>query len=410
MLRSRSRCACVVASAGAAASLLVVSSALADVSGTVIQTRRDLDTGVESAVPGLPAATLAAIANANAANNTNGRVVWNEPSNANPGFSPNNGTPVIDAAGNIYFIGTAAQYTFTDPDTLSTVFVMGGTSNFGPTGQSNNRGLFCASAASGWANSAITMVARDGSTSSNVTGPALNSPLLGGTSVPITGLPTGSVLNGSSNGPGLGAGVSISPNGKLLFNSVIAPYIDSTAGTGPNTGASFLTGPNTGFASSGMHADSLSGTAGATLNMTASQVVNSMSINNAGQFVFASTTAGGDTVTSGAQQNNSGIWQFSSSGNTKIMRRGDAAPGAADGGAGTNAAFGAAPINNNLRINSGGDVLFPETLATTTVPAGFTGANSNQSGVLYYKPSSGSMQLVAQAGTPVPGLSGVNYL
>jgi hypothetical protein len=55
-------------------------------------------------------------------------------------------------------------------------------------------------------------------------------------------------------------------------------------------------------------------------------------------------------------------------------------------------------------------VLFPETLATTTVPAGFTGANSNQSGVLYYKPSSGSMQLVAQAGTPVPGLSGVNYL
>lgn len=404
-MRLSSRCVCVLAAAGTAIPLSLAPRAWAVLPATVVQTRRDLATGDESAVPGLPAATLGALAAANAANNTNIRVVWNEPSNANPGFSSNNGNPAIDANGNVYFVGTAVQTFYTDPDTLGTVFVTGATSNFSPTGQSNNRGLFLSTAASGWANSAISYLARDGSTGSPTTATSgSGTAILGGTSIPLSGVGT-NVLNGSNNGPGMAAGVVTSPNGTVLFNSIIADV-----GATTNNGAAFFTGGPSGFAASGKNGDALAGTAGATLALTASQIVNSMSINNSGQFAFASTTAGGDTVTSGAQQNNSGIWRFSASGNTKIMRRGDAAPGAIDSGAGANAAFGAAPINNNLRINSAGDVLFPQTLATTTVPAGFTGAATGRQGVLYYKPDAGAMQLVAQSGTSVPGLPGVNYI
>jgi hypothetical protein len=399
-----------VASAGAAASLFVVSGALAQVGGVVIQTRRDLNTGAESAVPGLPAATLTAIANANAANGTNGRVVWNEPSNANPGFSPNAGNPVIDAAGNIYFPGTMAAYSFTDPDTLSVVFATGTTGNFSANGVSNNRGVFFSSAASGWATSAITMIARDGSTNSTTTNSSGTGPILGGTNVPLTGVPAGSVLNGTGNVAGLGTSVAVSANGMVMFNSLVAPYVNSTTGTGTTIGASFFTGNNSGFAASGLNADALTGTSGATFSLGATQSTGSTSINNSGQFAFAATTAGGDSVTSGVQQNNSGIWRFSSTGNVKVMRRADAAPGAVDGSATSNAAFGAAPVNTNIRINSGGDVLFPETLATTSVPAGFTAATAAQSGVLYVKPSSGALQLIGQTGTPSTGAGSLYYL
>ncbi len=412
MLRFQSRCASILSAAGAAASLLVVSGAMAQVSAVVVQTRKDLNTGASSAVPGLPAATLNAIAAANAANGTNNRVVWNEPTTANPGFSPNAGNPVIDAAGNVYFPGTMAQNSFTDPDTLATVFVTGGTSNFSPNGQSNNRGLFFASAASGWANSAITMIARDGSTSSNTTGPTNTSPLLGGMSAPLTGVPAGSVLNGTGNAAGMSTSIVVAPNGKVMFNSLVAPYVNTTTGTGTNIGASFFTGNNSGFAASGLNGDALNGTAGATLSLTASQTSTQNAVNNAGQFAWVAVPAGGDTITAtGPQQNNSGIWRFSPTGNVKVMRRGDAAPGAVDSAAGSGAAFGGTnPNNNSLRINSGGDVLFNANLATTSVPAGFTGATAERGGVTYYKPSSGALQLVAQSGTPVPGLAGVNYL
>src|SRR5262249_35243986 len=155
---------------------------------TVVQTRRDLagpTPGAESAVPGLPAATLAALANYNAANSTNLKVVWNEPSFSNPGFSGNNGTPVIDAAGNVQFFGQAAATSYLDPDTLSTVWVIGGAGgSFGGT-SSNNSSLYRASIVGTNPNGSPiygspAIFARSGSTASPVTVTTNSDSLLGG--------------------------------------------------------------------------------------------------------------------------------------------------------------------------------------------------------------------------------------
>jgi hypothetical protein len=398
-------CANVLAAAGAALPLIAASLAYADVTATLICTRRDVNVaGIESTVPGLPAATMA-LANANGV-----RPVWCE-SSAIAGFLfvP----PEVDANGTVYFIGTAATLSHSDPDSGGATRFLLGTAPLTQTANaasSNNRMIFSSTAASGYAFSGVNIVARDGSTSSPVAataGTGVNGAILGGMSAPLIGVADGNVLNGTNNAGGMTAGMSLAPNGTLLFSSLVAPV------SGTSVGSSWFTGNSAGFTQAVNHGAAANGApAGTTFTMpTAFSVTNSLvsvPVNTSGQAGFVPTLVGPSITII----NNSGLWLCGPTANVKVFQKGDAATGTS-GSVPGNYAFGVTLQSidqGNVRINAAGGLLFSNTLASTNLPEGFVAPDATQRSTLWYAPSGGSPQLLVQSGTAVgAAYPGANY-
>lgn len=422
----RNRCVSMMAASGTVLSLALSTTVRADVSAILITAWKDPSgpSNTPMAVPGLPQATLNAAAAAGLT------VKWNNPSAANgvgsgtSGIGGNTGNPVIDSAGNVTFFGMIGQTSYTDLDTGATTYLIGNSivvSASVPTNFTNNQAYFQSSAASGYSFAGTSIIARDGSTSSPVSSTTATDSLLGGSSVPVSGIPsgyflngTGSTTNGNTKGIGVG-GFAMSSNGTALFTSLVAPPNGPVAGT--NIGATYFSGNTSGFtgSSSVTNGGSAGGVAGGLFAITSTTNSSTIpAINTSGQYAFPGTL----TNVSGSidSTNNGGLWLASSSGSSLIFQKGRAATGAVSTTPGASPAF-AAVTASNTRINRSGSVLFTNTLGTgATAPLGFVGtyapANSNQTGTLWFAPSGGSPQLLGQAGTPVNATgmaAGVNF-
>lgn len=357
-----SRRSVLLAAAGTAVSLAVATTASADPFFQVVVSRFDLNTGTASLVPGLPPSQAGQ------------GVVWNNPPFSSPGLS---NAAVIDSAGNIAFLG--AMNTLTGPPpTLSPII-----------STANQWAVFRATAASNYAFNSISIIARDGD-------PAGVATPLGG---PTPTNPNNWRLNSTSNGAGLAnTGVGMSPNGNVLISGLM----NGTGATTNSNNAAFFTGPSNAISQVAVRGQGADGTTGASFATNLNFAPTAIPVNNSGQVAFASALSGGDTSTSGTTQNDSGLWLGSSSGITKIFRRGEAAPGT--GGA----VFGASSTNNSgsRGLNSSGEVMFTNILPTTqgNLPAAAV------TGTLYSN-AGGTMQLIAQSGSSVGGaLPGVSYV
>jgi MYXO-CTERM domain-containing protein len=378
-MRPYSRCACVLAVAGAALPLITTPKAQAYPPDATVIATRFLLTGPAATgapVPGLPAATQAA-ANANGVT-----VTWNNPFAGQPGLASN---PAIDNAGNVVFYGQMAVTSYTDPDTLATTYLVN---------SSNANTAFYASAASGYAFNQIQIVARDGSSSSPTTGTTTTSPLLGGPTPSTTG-GANWTLNSTSGGAGMNAGVSITAGGRVNVSAAL----NGTGATNNVNNQAVFSGLPGSIAEVVRRGTAAPGLTATNLNTAFNIAVtnNGGSINDNGQMVvqsaLVSAGAGSNVVTSGTGQNDSAIFLMGPGGGSLIAQRGDS-PAFLNG-----AVFGAFTSNpGNNGINAAGDVMFTNTLATG---AGFgtTPATSTNNQTLMVKPASGPLSLVARSGS-----------
>jgi hypothetical protein len=140
----------------------------------------------------------------------------------------------------------------------------------------------------------------------------------------------------------------------------------------------FWTGPSTGLSvvvQRGFVPATAPGTVGATWNSNMNLSTSQFDVNNAGQVIFNSQLTGGDTMTTGVDQNNSGVWLGNASGLTMIMRQGMVAPGLGD----PLLELGAAP-NFGTRLNGSGQAIFGVKLR---VGSGATPVTTADDDVLY---------------------------
>lgn len=158
-------------------------------------------------------------------------------------------------------------------------------------------------------------------------------------SAALAGAPAGSVFNTSTGINGITTTYSTSTSGYMVVGgSLNGPNIIHTAGPTQNNSALWLVGPDgtanlmgiVGMQAAGASAGTyLSSNFGST-NLSTS----SARVTESGKMLWYSSTAGGDTVTSGTAANNYGFWMLSTAGPSSaqlVFRRGQAAPGFSDG-------------------------------------------------------------------------------
>jgi MYXO-CTERM domain-containing protein len=201
------------------------------------------------------------------------------------------------------------------------------------------------------------------------------------------------VLNNTTNGNGLGAGVGMSSNGRMLITGLM----NGSGATTNSNNAAFFTGFQNSLSEAARRSNSAAGTTLANWNTNLNFSPINNQVNPSGQVFFASALAsagaGTDVVTSGSTQNDSGSWVVGPGGGgaTLIARRGDA-PGFLGG-----AVLGAMTTNpGSNTINANGDVLFGHSLAVA--PVG-TATTANDSVILVKV--GGVLQQVAREAGPV---------
>ncbi len=350
----------ILLAAGLVATLSATVSA--SVPTQVIATRFDLATGTASQVPGLPQSQIDDAAAAGAV------ISWSNPAFGSPGLS---NASVIDNAGNVAFYGQINQPISGPPPLLQPIIT-----------RENQNAVFYSSAASNYAYNDIQIVARDGTSNPAPGG------VLGG---PTPSNPNNWVLNSTSNQNGINAGVGMSSSGTML----VTGQLNGAGATSSNNTAFFTGGPSS-LEQAAIRSQPAPGTSGAMFNTNLNFSAINNSVNPSGQVPFSSALTGGDTVTSGAGQNDSGMWVGSPSGISLVMRRGGSVPD------GSGAVFGAMTTNpGNSRINASGNVVFSNNLSTTdgTTPA----TVANDAGL--YTNVGGSLQTVAREGFAVGGSS-----
>ncbi len=207
--------------------------------------------------------------------------------------------------------------------------------------------------------------------------------------------------NTTTNGAGLASGSTIAPNGQMMISSSLN---GSGATTTNNT--AFWTGTASSLAvvaQRGFVPATAPGTSGAIWNTNLNLSPSQVDVNNAGQVVFNSQLTGGDTVTSGAGQNNSGVW-IGSPGNVQmVMRQGqNNVPGLNDivtGLPDPTLQLGAA-TTFGMKLNGLGQVVLPNKLR---VGSGATPVTTNDDDVLLTT-IGGSLRCIARQGEQAPGL------
>jgi hypothetical protein len=387
-MRLQSRCACVLAAAGAAAPLVFAGSVQAQITTNVVCVRNALAGPAPAAgtangpVPGLPAAQQ------NMANSAGVIISWASPQFGTQGLASN---PVIDGFGNIAFYGQIASTSVLDPDTLAQTQIIN---------TSNQNTVFWSSAAGGWSPSAVQIALRDGSAASPATSAAV------GSTVALQGGPTPSnpnnwVLNSATGGNGIGANrISMAPNGRMYVGGTLnGAGATSTTNSAAFTGVPAVAGAPAGpaIAQAMVQGQAAPGTTLANFNTAAGGLNNFNQVNPSGQMMFQSTLvsggAGTDVVTTGTGQNDSALFVMSPSGGSLVARR-NAQPSFLSG-----AAFGAFSSNpGGNQINAAGDMIFTNTLSTTQ---GSVPATSSNNAVLCASVG-GSLNLIGRSGTPVP--------
>ena len=207
--------------------------------------------------------------------------------------------------------------------------------------------------------------------------------------------------NTTTNGAGLAQGSTIAPNGRMLISSNLnGPGATTTNNTAFWTGTA---GSLAVVAQRGVVPATAPGTTGAIWNSNLNISPSQNDVNNAGQVVFNSQLTGGDTVTSGAGQNNSGVW-IGSPGNVQmVMRQGQSnILGLNDINSGLpdpTLQLGAA-TTFGMRLNGLGEVVLPNKLR---VGSGATPVTTADDDVLLTT-LGGSLRCIARQGEQAPGL------
>jgi hypothetical protein len=207
--------------------------------------------------------------------------------------------------------------------------------------------------------------------------------------------------NTTTNAAGLVQGSTIAPNGRMLISSNLnGPGATTTNNTAFWTGAANSLAV---VAQRGFVPATVPGTSGALWNSNLNIGPSQFDVNNAGQVIFNSQLTGGDTVTSGSGQNNSGVW-IGSPGNVQmVMRQGqsnvtglnDIVTGLPD----PTLQLGAAPTFGT-RLNGNGHVVLPNKLR---VGSGITAVSTNDDDVLLTT-LGGSLRCIARQGEQAPGM------
>ena len=218
---------------------------------------------------------------------------------------------------------------------------------------------------------------------------------------PVLPNPNNWTHNTTTNGAGLAQGSTIAPNGRMMISSNLnGPGATTTNNTAFWTGAA---GSLAVVAQRGVVPATAPGTTGAIWNSNLNLSPSQFDVNNAGQVVFNSQLTGGDTVTSGAGQNNSGVW-IGSPGNVQmVMRQGqsnvtglnDIVTGLPD----STLQLGAA-TTFGMKLNGLGQVVLPNKLR---VGSGATPVTTNDDDVLLTT-IGGSLRCIARQGEQAPGL------
>jgi hypothetical protein len=281
-------------------------------------------------------------------------------------------TPVIDSNGNIVF---------------RAVMLTG----FGGITSTNSNGLLYCSPAVGTTPASLSFVERDG---------------------PSGPTPTNAnnwVVNSVSGGVGLVPNVGMAPNGVIMGAGALNG--SGAVGSGSANNTFFFVGTPGNLAAVAQQRTTVpNGVVNGQFSSSLNLSPNAVRFNNSGQALFASALVAGTgtsdvvsgTWSTGNLTNDSGIWVASPSGNTLLMREGDATPGIP----GTILSDFSNPIPTNSGINRNGRVVFQQTLRNGV--GGVTNSGAVNDTVLFTN-AGGSMVPVARKNDPVPGLAGVQY-
>ncbi len=205
-----------------------------------------------------------------------------------------------------------------------------------------------------------------------------------GDTIPVTG---GDVVIGT-----MGFNVQMNEVGMVLHDEKFSLTLGTTPATAATDGALMLFTPAQGNQVLVREGDAAPGTVGATYNVLQPATVG---LTRTGKIAFVSSLIGGDTVT-GTGGNDQAAYIGDISGNiSMVLRRGDAAPGAAVGETINS-------INNSsYTISDTGYVTFFASLAGATVTTDNDGC--------IYGGTPGNLVMLAREGDAAPGLSGYTY-
>jgi hypothetical protein len=221
----------------------------------------------------------------------------------------------------------------------------------------------------------------------------------------LAGAPAGAVFNQLIAGAGVNGittTFSTSASGYMVVGGMLnGGSVVHTAGPTQNNSAMWLVGSD-GAASLmgivGMQAPGASAGTYLTTNFSSSNLSTSTSrVTNEGKFLWYSSTAGGDTVTSGAGANNNGFFLLTTSGPSSaqlVFRRGQPAPALTDG-------------TYLSALSSFSGIINANSVLCTATLAGGSTTTANDAAVLLS--ISGSPRIAVREGDPVFGLTGLTF-
>ena len=232
--------------------------------------------------------------------------------------------------------------------------------------------------------------------------PGAMTPVARNGSAAPAGAPAGSVFNTSTGVNGITTTFSTSTSGYMVVGgSLNGPNIIHTAGPTQNNSALWLVGPD-GTANLmgivGMQAPGAAAGTYLTTNYSSTNLsTSSARVTDSGKMLWYSSTAGGDTVTSGATANNYGFWMLSTAGPSSaqlVFRRGQAAPGFSDG------TYVSAMSSFSGYIND-------TTVVVTATFAGASTTTANDAAVLVSR--NGVASTAVREGDAAYGISGATF-
>ena len=221
-------------------------------------------------------------------------------------------------------------------------------------------------------------------------------------SAALAGAPAGSVFNTSSGINGITTTYANSTSGYMVVaGSLNGPNIIHAAGPTQNNSALWLVGPDgtaslvgiVGMQAPGAAAGTYLSSAFTSTNLSTSTA----RVSTTGKMVWYSTTAGGDTISSGATANNNGFWLLDPAGPSAaqlLFRRGQAAPGFSDG-------TYLSALSSFSGIINGSTVLVTATLAGGTV------TTANDAAVLLHR--NGTPSMAVREGDAAYGVPGATF-
>lgn len=219
-------------------------------------------------------------------------------------------------------------------------------------------------------------------------------------SAALAGAPAGSVFNTSSGINGIATSFSTSASGFMVVaGTVNGPNVVHAAGASQNNTALWLVGPNGTASLLGIVGMQAPGAAAGTYLSTSFGSISTSSarVSSTGKMVWYSSTAGGDTVTTGTAANNNGFWLLNTGGPGSaqlLFRRGQPAPGLTDGTYLTSLSSFSGYINES-------------TVVVNATLAGGSTTTATDAAVLLWR--NGASSIAVREGDPVYGIPGATF-